>query len=138
MFVAPLETSERDQFCAEAAETGLALGIPERLLPATYAGVQASLQRRYSTGEIVVGDDARELASSLLVPPLGPATLLFRPARIVTIGLLPDGIRSEYAFRWTNGHTRSFRRLVRVIRTARRLLPPVVREWRVSRVQPMH
>jgi uncharacterized protein (DUF2236 family) len=133
LLVAPLGAAERDQFCAEALETGRLLGIPDAMLPRTVAELESYLQRTYASGAITVGSDARSLAASLLSPPLGPAVHVFRLTRLFTVGLLPDSIRAEYGFTWDSRKARAFGRLVRLIRALRRMLPAMLREWPVAR-----
>ncbi len=134
LLVAPLSEAERDQFCAEAATTGAALGIPPDRLPMRFADLREYLERKYSSGEIAVGTDARALADALFSPPLGPAVHLFRITRLFTIGLLPGHLRDGYAFSWDQRRERTFQTIARLIRRLRRLLPPVLREWPMARV----
>jgi len=131
--VGPLTPEERDAFCAEAAETGDALGIPEADLPRRYQDLEHYLQRQYASGEIVVGPAARALAQGLFAPPLGPAVHVFRVTKLVTIGLLPGPIRDGYGFAWDPKRDRAFRGIVGLVRGFRKLLPPMLREWPIAR-----
>jgi uncharacterized protein (DUF2236 family) len=133
LLVAPLSGAERDQFCVEAAATGEALGIPPEQLPRRFADLEEYLQRKYNSGEIAIGADARALADALFSPPLGPAVHLFRITRLFTVGLLPDHLRDGYAFAWDQRRQRSFQIVARLLRRLRRLLPPVLREWPIAR-----
>lgn len=131
--VAPLLPADRDRFCAEAAETGQALGIPAARLPVTAPALDEYLRRMYASDQIAVGDDARTLVDALFSPPLGPAVPLFRITRLVTVGLLPPEIRDRYGFAWDARRARHFARLVAAICRVRRMLPPVLREWPAAR-----
>jgi uncharacterized protein (DUF2236 family) len=131
--VAPLTPAERDLFCAEAAETGEALGIPLDRMPRTVTQLRAYMDRMYASGRIAVGPDARSLAASLFSPPLGPAVSLFRITRLVTVGFLPPAIREGYGFPWDSRRERTCRALMKLIRQVRRLLPPMLREWPSAR-----
>jgi uncharacterized protein (DUF2236 family) len=69
-----------------------------------------------------------------LSPPLGPAAApLARLSRLVTVGLLPAGIREQYQFAWDERRERTFRRVVAVIRRMRWILPPMLREFPIAR-----
>jgi uncharacterized protein (DUF2236 family) len=134
LLVAPLSDAERDQFCAEAAATGEALGIAPDRLPMTAADLRRYMEDMYRGGDIQVGADARALADALFSPPLGPAVPLFRITRLFTVGVMPGHLRDGYGFAWDERRARSFRTLTRVVRRLRRLLPPILREWPIARV----
>lgn len=132
-FVGPLTPDERDRYCAEAAETGEALGIPRDKMPISDAQLRAYLDRMYASGHIAVGPDARTLAAALFSPPLGPAVALGRVTRLLTKGLLPASIREGYGFAWDSRRERTCRALVTLTRRVRRLLPAMLREWPSAR-----
>lgn len=132
--VGPLRTDERDAFCVEAAETAVALGVPNELVPKRYDDLLQYMKSMYAAGQIVVTPHARQLADALLSPPLGPAAApLARITRLVTVGLLPDRVRREYGFTWDQGRDRMFRAIMMLVRRTRWVLPPMLREWRVAR-----
>lgn len=131
--VGPLSPDERDRFCVEAAETGRLLGIPAERLPMRTDDLDRYMASMYASGEIAVGSDARALADGLFSPPLGPATQLFRITRLVTLGLLPDQVRTGYGVTWDAKRDRAFRAVVACVRAVRRVLPPVLREWPMAR-----
>src|SRR5262245_20658031 len=83
--VAPLTPADRDRFCAEAAATGEALGIPIDQMPRTAHQLRQYLDRMYTSGHVVVSPAARALAGALFSPPLGPAVGLFRITKLVTV-----------------------------------------------------
>ncbi len=131
--VAPLAPAERDRYCAEAAETGEALGIPADRMLGSAAGLRDYLDRMYASGRIAVGPDARALAAALFSPPLGPAVALFRITRLVTVGFLPPAIRAGYGFAWDARRERVYRAVIALVRQVRRLLPSMLREWPSAR-----
>lgn len=131
--VAPLTPAERDRYCEEAAVTGAAFGIPAAEMPRTAAELRAYLDRMYASGEIAVGPDAKALAASLFSPPLGPAVGLFRITRLLTVGFLPSSIRAGYGFTWDSRRARACRAVMTLVRSVRRLLPPMLREWPSAR-----
>ena len=84
-------------------------------------------------GEIVVGDDARRMATALLAPPVGIAAPMFWVTRLLTIGLLPERERQAYGFEWNNRRARRYLRTVAIIHRTSRLLPRILREWPAAR-----
>jgi uncharacterized protein (DUF2236 family) len=134
LLVDSLTDAEKDAYAAEASWLPVALGADAAMVPPTYAGIRAFLQSRYASGVIVVGDQARRLAGALLSPPLGPAAApLFRVSRLVTMGLLPEAVRSGYGFEWDARRARAFARAIAFVRRTRRVLPRPLREFPAAR-----
>jgi uncharacterized protein (DUF2236 family) len=134
LFVGPLTSEEKDSYCAEAAEAGRQFGIDRELLPTRFDELQCYVQQMLTSGELCVTPRARTLANALLAPPLGPATApIFLPARLATVGLLPDGIRDGYGFRWDARQDRWLRKTATLVRRARPFVPPLLREWPAAR-----
>ena len=106
---------------------GRAFGIPPELLPPDLDAFEAYMERMLAPGgPIVVGDTARELAETILRPPLAPALGAFGsfgeglgeasprlsawleaipPAAYEwlmwpAVGLLPKSVRDGYGPRW--------------------------------------
>jgi uncharacterized protein (DUF2236 family) len=107
-WLAPLPPAERAAYYAETVPIGRAFGVPESLLPADLASFEAYFERMLAPdGPIQVTATARELAVTILHPPLGP--LVPALARVPTplydwtmwpaLGLLPPRIREAYAGR---------------------------------------
>jgi len=116
-WIEPLPAERRARYYEETVPVGRAFGIPADLLPADLEAFEAYLDRMLGPGgPVVVGDTARELAETILRPPLGPAA---RPwlgdfaARLdaiptaaydwlmwPAIGLLPATVREGYGLRW--------------------------------------
>ena len=133
--VGPLAKAERDQYCADAFPVAVALAAREPDVPRTWEGLQHYIDRMHSSGTLVVGRQARELARAVLSPAgawaVAPATWV---NRFVTLGLLPPSIREQYGFRWTRRHERTFTALEAVLRATRRVLPDRLALWPESRV----
>ena len=116
-WIEPLTVERRARYYEETLPVGRAFGIPPDLLPPDIDAFDAYLAQALGPdGPIAVGDTARELAETILRPPLGPAV---RPwlgdlaARLDAIpaaayawlmwpavGLLPDSVRNGYGLRW--------------------------------------
>jgi len=133
-FVAPLTLAERDRYCAEAAIMEPLLGMPAAWLPRDAAALDAYMRAMLSGGTLVVTDTSRTLARALLYPPRWRlAWPAFRVMQLLTIGTLPPAIRHAYGFEWHPRDERALARWTAVLRTARRMLPSVAREWPMAR-----
>jgi uncharacterized protein (DUF2236 family) len=111
-WVGPLVPSERAQFYAETRPIGRAFGVPEALLPTDIEAFERYLAEMIgATGPVQVGPTARELAGTILRPPLGPLhpRLAGIPAGLYAwtmwpaVGLLPESIREGYGLPWGAG-----------------------------------
>lgn len=137
LLIGPLADRDRDAFIAEAAIMEPLLGMPSGSLPRDAAQLDAYMRDMLGSNRLIVTGTSRNLAHALLYPPrwylLWPA---FRALQRITIGSLPPSIRQAYGFTWTDRDQRSFNRWAALLRTSRRLLPPIAREWPMSRRSP--
>ena len=134
MLVGPLARDQRDQYCSEAAIMEPLLGMPDGWLPRESAQMDAYMREMLASGRLVVNDTSRALARSLLYPPQWHlAWPAFRAMQLITIGTLPHAIRQAYGFGWRAREQRALVRWTTVLRTLRRLLPPIAREWPMAR-----
>jgi uncharacterized protein (DUF2236 family) len=132
--VGPLSDLERDQYCVEAEPVALALGARQSDIPTSWRALKRYLSAMDASGRLVVSAAARELAGAVLAPPFGRALApLPTINRVVTVGLLPSGIRQQYGFDWTNRDARSLERWTTRIRRLRPWLPPPVALWPEAR-----
>lgn len=121
----PLPPGEAARFYAETLPIGRAFGIPARILPPDLASFRAWWAGMLGPGgSIRVTPTARELAATILAPPLAPLAgtgsggILpagFRPILAAippaaaswllwpSIGLLPPSIRAAYRIPWSPG-----------------------------------
>ncbi|MDE0371535.1 MAG: oxygenase MpaB family protein [Rhodospirillales bacterium] len=134
LFVGTLARNEEDRYCAEAARVGPLLGVSASELPDTRHRLDRYLDRMQQDDRLAVGDAARRLAGALLAPPgrrwVAPALWL---GRLTTVGLLPEPIRGAYGFPWRAKDARRLRSAAAVLRAARRVTPPLLREWPAAR-----
>ena len=133
LLVAPLSEADRDAYCADAASIAIALGAREEEVPRTWSDAQAQLQRMYSSGMLAVSGQARELGLAVVAPPVGRLLPGGSLNRIVTLGLLPPDLRTQYGFAWTERDQRRFERMIRLLRAVRRVLPDRLAHWRDAR-----
>ena len=132
--VAPLDEAARDEYCGQARGVALALGARAQDVPHTWADLVTSLDSTRRSGAIVVGPDAKRVAGAVLAPSM--ASLVWPVAwinRTMTIGTLPEDIRTQYGFGWTQRHARRFDRVRRVLRAAQRRTPHAITRWAVAR-----
>jgi uncharacterized protein (DUF2236 family) len=126
-FVGPLTAADLDQYWQESCRYARKLGVPDALLPASYAAMQAYLRDAYAAGEVAVGPAAKQIAHTVLYPRLHP---LRRPlwglVRLLTAGQLPPAIRHDYGLRWSGAHQVVFRGVCVIARLLRRALPQIV------------
>ncbi len=134
LFVGPLAPDEEDRYCAEAAQVGPLLGVRADALPDSKERLDRYLERMQREDRLAVGAGARRLAGALLAPPgrrwVAPALWL---GRLTTVGLLPASIRDAYGFPWRAKDDRRLRAAAATLRAARRVTPPVLRQWPAAR-----
>ena len=147
-WVEPLSRDERARYYEETLPVGRAFGIPASRLPVDLEAFEVYLDEMLRPGgPIEVGAVARDLASSILHPPLGPAVTaagfpfdrlagladaipprayawLFWPA----IGLLPDRVREGYGLPWGLRQRAVAAWLVATWSAWRPVLPPTFRQ----------
>jgi uncharacterized protein (DUF2236 family) len=133
--IAPLSSTARDRYCDDAAELAVALGASPDDVPRSWNEVRAYIDRRYASGEIVVGQQALAVSAALLCPiQRGRARKLSsRIATLLAAGLLPDGVRVQYGFGWNLVRAAQFARTMSLIRRLRRVLPGFLALWKRSR-----
>lgn len=128
--VAPLSAWERDAYCAEAADVAVDLGARSEDVPRNQTALTVYLNRVYTSGAIAVSSQARELADAVLSPPfaavVGPVAAV---NRLVTIGLLPEYIRAQYGFSWTERRERWLKKTFGSLRLMRKTLPRRAALW---------
>jgi uncharacterized protein (DUF2236 family) len=133
--VAPLTPAERDRYCAESADVAVALGADADAVPRSWNAMRALVARGYASGDIVVGDQARALAASLVTPFGGwiGRHLVTPILSVLAAGQLPTAVRLQYAFAWSPRRERIFLGLIALFRATRRILPRQVAWWRAAR-----
>jgi uncharacterized protein (DUF2236 family) len=134
LLVGRLTVRERDRYCSEAALMEPLLGMPAGWLPRDSAHLDTYMREMLAGGSIGVTDTSRALARAVLYPPQWYlAWPMFRAIQLLAIGTLPTSIRRAYGFGWGARDVRALARWTALLRTSRRLLPPLVREWPMAR-----
>jgi len=129
-FVRSLPAHEREDFYQESKLIGELLGIPRARFPATLSDFHAYVDQMMSSGPVNVGSIARELAPQVLRPKVGllPGPVMV-PFEVLTAGLLPPVLRSQYGLAWGPRQQRAFRLAVRALPRVVAMTPPVLRVW---------
>jgi len=104
----PVSRDDASRFYHETKPIARAFGVPPRLLPRDLDAFETYLAEQLRPGgPVVVGDTARDLAESILHPPLpgvlgriGVHPRLYDWAMWPSLALLPPTIRDAYGFRW--------------------------------------
>ncbi|HEV2028182.1 MAG TPA: oxygenase MpaB family protein [Candidatus Dormibacteraeota bacterium] len=129
-FVRRLPAHEREDFYQESKLIGELLGIPGDRFPATLSDFDVYVNQMMSTGPVRVGRIALELAGQVLRPKVrllpGPVMI---PFEVVTAGLLPPALRSQYGLAWGPRQQRAFKLAVSALPRVVALTPPVLRVW---------
>ena len=128
-FVRPLGEEEREAFYEDMKVVAQLFGTPASVIPGTFSDFQAYQRERLASGEIVVTDAAREVAETVLRPPV-PVAL--RPALealgVLTAGLLPESLREQYDLPWDRARAALLAASAQALRRAvLPLLPDIVR-----------
>ena len=133
--VGPLGPAERETYYQEMTVIAEAFGCPRREQPADYREYRAYFDEQITTLEVT--DVGRRLAADIVRPtlplklhvPLAPPLAAFR---LVSIGTLPEPVRTQFGFPWDD---RQQRRLDRIEAVARKLFQVTPRPLRVG---PVH
>lgn len=142
-----LSRSRRAAFYAETRPIGRAFGVPDELLPADLDAFEAYVEGMLEPGgPVQVSPVARELARTILRPPLAPLAswlpggaawrpvLEHVPAGLYdwtlwpAVGLLPSSVRDAYGLPWGSRHRLVSGWLVGAWRAWRPILPVAFRQ----------
>jgi uncharacterized protein (DUF2236 family) len=135
-WLGPVDRARQAAFYLETRSIGRAFGVPDARLPADLDAFDAYVAEQLGPGgPVVVGDLARELAETIVHPPLPGVVAAARvPVRTYdwtmwpSIGLLPPAVREAYGFRWTARERLVSAWLLATWRAWRPVLPPTFRQ----------
>jgi uncharacterized protein (DUF2236 family) len=133
-YVGPLSADDLDRYCDEQRRFGRAVGIPAGRFPTGHAGLRAYVDDMVGR-ELRVTEVGRDVARATLRPPLPlPARL---PAGellgLLTVGLLPPRLRTEYGLRWDPARAALLGASTAAVRRLLPLLPGLLREFPAAR-----
>ena len=133
--VEPLSPAERDGYCRDSADVAVELGARTDAVPRSWNALRAYIEDGYDSGRVVVGPDAQTLASVLLSPVRLPVAhrIVTSTLSLLAGGLLPSTVRRQYGMEWDRHCARRFRRIMQLLRLARRVAPIRVAHWKCAR-----
>jgi len=135
--IGPFTPDDLDRYCHEAAPFAVVLGATAAGVPRTWRALQDVIAGETASGRVTVGADARALAPAVLRPAVGRLVWPLRYAgELVTVGTLPDGIRSGYGFTWDDTRERRMRRVFATLRAIRARTPDGLARWPEARRVP--
>ena len=127
-FVGPLTAGERAAYYEESKMGARLFGIPEPLIPPTLVRFEEYMDGMIHGEVLAVGATARDIAASILRPPVPLAlTPAFRAGGFFAVGLLPPALRERYRLPWSARQERILDVLAAATRAALPLVPPCVR-----------
>jgi uncharacterized protein (DUF2236 family) len=100
-WVGPLSAREREDYYEDMKICARLFGTPVEAIPPTLGDFDAYMAEMLASDEICVTETAREIARTVLHPPV---SLALRPAveavNLVTASLMPPRLRREYGLAW--------------------------------------
>jgi uncharacterized protein (DUF2236 family) len=131
--VGSLTQKERDTFVREWDAVARLMGLSRRQTWPDAAALRRYVDKEVRTGQAVPGAGSREVAETVLHPPV--SSPMVRPGMdalaFIATGLLPPELRRGYRLRWTPAHAAAFAALTRSVRLATAGMP---RRLRISPV----
>jgi uncharacterized protein (DUF2236 family) len=101
-YVERLTPAEREAYWADYRVIGRLFGLADGDMPATWDDFEAYMSGMLRSGDLVVTPTARAVGIDVVLRP--PVPLRARPlvelANVITVGLLPCGIRRQFGFSW--------------------------------------
>lgn len=123
-----LHAAELETYYEQSKIFATILGCPHEMLPRTYGDFREYYTRTLAT--LKISDASHAIAGQVLHPKL-PGGRLNEPAlaaiRLLTAGLMPEPIRSQYGWRWDEARRRRFDLLIAALRLVYPRLPLPVR-----------
>src|SRR5215472_4253314 len=131
-FCAPLSRPARARYYEDAKPLAEAMGVPRRVLPATYREFRSYYHDML--GQLVVGRMARDIAAAIFAAKLGPVPV--SPlGPVIAAALLPDaGTREAYGLGWGWREQVIWHAFRIATRAAARIAPPQASQWPHARV----
>jgi uncharacterized protein (DUF2236 family) len=132
--VGPLTPMELDALCDESAALLIDLGGDALTVPRTWDALRLYMDTIGRSGVLAVSAAARAVADRVLWPTAGRRPVPFTGLqRLLTIGLLPEWLRSAYGYKWDDTGQARFARAIRLLRAGRRVMPDRLALFRDAR-----
>jgi uncharacterized protein (DUF2236 family) len=127
-FIRPLRPEVGECYYQQMKRQARAFQVPAEILPAGLTEFRRYIATTIESLE--VGGEAIRLSDEILYPPtplsLAPASALLR---LITVGLLPERLRSGFGLPWGPGRARILDATQACIRALVPLLPAAARSW---------
>lgn len=131
--VGALAADERERYWSEYRRVGELLGLPPDSMPATHRELKRYVDGRLGDGSLWISDERREQAVRMILEPpysgwlRAAVTPVTETVRLISVGLLPAGIRRLYGFSWDPGREALLRSALLQLRVGARFWPDAVR-----------
>jgi uncharacterized protein (DUF2236 family) len=123
LVVRPLGYAERDRYLYESRRFARLFGIPERLLPTGWSGFTRYYSSMLRSDVIRVAPPARKIKEFLFTARSPIEEPFVRLGRLMTAGLMPERLRTEFGLRYSPMDRRAFAASVLALRTLYPRLP---------------
>ena len=123
LVVRPLSAAEKEAYYQESKRFALLFGIPERQLPPDYPAFERYNHEMWESSRLTVARPALEMARFLQQPPHPALAPVSRWYSLMTAGLLPPRIRSQYGMELGAAERVAFEASLRVLRGLHPLVP---------------
>lgn len=126
-FIGKLSDTQKQIYYEDSQKSVELLGVKPSRLPSTYQGLLDYMNEAIESGEVTVGETARQIAPFILLQS-SPLTLPFSyPISRMTTAMLPHKIRQQYDFPLHPLEQKGVARLCQMTRSMHPLLPPILR-----------
>lgn len=126
-FVAPLSPERKEAFYADWYFIGEKMGIPESRMPPSYTDLLDYMATAIATDEISVGDKAQAMAPYITGRTIPLVNIVSYPVFRLSVGLLPEPIRSQYGYQFGNREQALLNATMRLSRATVPHLPSFLR-----------
>lgn len=126
--IGSLSDADRERYYQESKSLAVGVGVPYEMCPKDWTSFEDYYQRVIDS-DLRVTESARKVAVAIMAPPLpfGLAGVASVPQRLVTTGLLPESVRSQYGLSWSSGDRQRFDAFFASVRVASHLTISPVR-----------
>jgi len=125
-FVTPLSHAQQAEYWADSWSVAQLLGIPKSMIPTTLDDFRDYVARTL-TRDVAVSPSTRALVRLIFQSGgvlLVPAVVFLE---LITVGLLPPGVRRHYGYHWSRGRERLLDAFAAAVRTVLPAMPRVLR-----------
>jgi uncharacterized protein (DUF2236 family) len=126
--VGRLGAAEKRRYYEESKTTARLFGIPESLIPATWADFGGYMHQMLSGPQLAVGAAAREVAASILRPPFPIGVRhAFQTSNFFTVAFLPAVLRRRFELSWSGRQESAMRAIAAGLRSTLPYWPALTR-----------